>query len=147
MKWIYYPEFEQFSPVHLYEVIKLRQDVFIIEQDCIYDDLDRLDMKASHLLLFEDEALAGYLRILPAGVKFDETSIGRIVIPLQKRNTGIGKQLVEKGMQMVLESGVNEIRIEAQHHLEGFYENLGFNTQSEPYDVDGIPHIEMLFKK
>lgn len=125
----------------------MRQDVFIIEQDCIYDDLDRLDMQASHLLLFEEEELAGYLRILPAGTKFNEVSIGRIVIPFQKRNSGTGKLLVEKGMQIVLESGIHEIRIEAQQHLEGFYKNLGFQTKSAPYDVDGIPHIEMLFKK
>ena len=147
MKWIYYPEFEQFNPVHLYEVIKLRQDVFIIEQDCIYDDLDLLDLQASHLLLFDSERLAGYLRILPAGVKFNEVSIGRIVIPLEKRNTGTGKRLVEKGIQLALEAGATKIRIEAQHHLEGFYENLGFKTESKPYDVDGIPHIEMLLTR
>lgn len=147
MNWIYYPEFEQFSPVHLYEVLKLRQDVFIIEQDCIYDDLDRLDYKASHLLLFDEDELAGCLRILPAGTKFEEVSIGRIVIPKSKRNTGTGKLLVDEGIRLVLKTGEKKIRIEAQQYLEGFYGNLGFKIQSAPYDVDGIPHIEMLLEK
>lgn len=146
MNWIHYQSIEQFTPNHLYAVLKLRQEIFIIEQDCIYPDIDELDPHSEHLLLFDEKSeLIGYLRIVPAGMKFQEVSLGRIIVDMSHRGTGLGKRIVKKGMELVLKKGEDSIRIEAQHHLENFYSELGFKTTSKPYDVDGIPHIEMLY--
>lgn len=145
MNWIHYQSLSQFTPEHLYLVLKLRQEIFIIEQDCIYPDIDELDLVSEHLLLFKENRLVGYLRIVPAGEKFKEISLGRIIIDKSKRGSGLGRYLVEEGMKTVFEKGHNSIRIEAQTHLENFYSDLGFKTTSKPYDLDGIPHSEMLY--
>lgn len=145
MNWIHYQSLSQFSPEHLYSVLKLRQDIFIIEQDCIYPDIDELDPVSEHLLLLKKNKLIGYLRIVPAEKKFKEVSLGRIAIDMSERGTGLGRLLVKKGMKIVLERGYHSIRIEAQTHLVEFYSGLGFKTTSKPYDLDGIPHSEMLY--
>lgn len=147
MNWILYNNFDEFIAEHLYEVLKLRQEVFVIEQDCIYPDLDDYDKGSSHLLLMDDGRLIGYLRILPPGLKFKEVSIGRIVTPIDLRGTGTGKKLVSKGLDIVFESGEDNVRIEAQLHLENYYKKFGFITDSKPYDLDGIQHIEMVMQK
>lgn len=145
MKWKLYKLFEDFSPQHLYEVLKLRQEIFVIEQKCIYDDIDGLDPDSEHLLLFKpDNNLIGYLRIVPAGIKFEEYSLGRIAIDKSYRRKGLGKNLVMKGVEIVSEAGVQSIRIEAQAHLEKFYTDIGFKTVSDVYEVDEIPHIQMI---
>ncbi len=146
MNWIHYQSFSQFSPVHLYSVLKLRQEVFIIEQNCIYPDIDELDLDSEHLLLLDEKNnLIGYLRIVPPGKKFKEVSLGRIIVDIQLRGTGLGQLLVKKGMELISKNREISIRIEAQSHLEKFYSELGFKTTSKPYDVDGISHIEMLY--
>lgn len=145
MKWKLYSSFEDFTPHHLYAVLKLRQNIFIIEQNCIYDDIDGLDPESMHLLLLEpDESLIGYLRIVPSGVKFDEFSLGRIAVRQSHRRKGIGKDLVQKGIEIVSETGAQSIIIEAQAHLENFYGDIGFKTVSEIYEVDEIPHLQMI---
>lgn len=145
MKWKVYKTFDDFSPRHLYDVLKLRQDIFIIEQNCIYNDIDGLDAYSEHLLLLEpDETMIGYLRIVPAGIKFKECSLGRIAIEKSNRGKGFGKNLVEKGIKILYETGAHDIRIEAQAHLENFYKDIGFTTVSEVYEVDEIPHLQMI---
>lgn len=145
MNWIHYSSFNEFTPHHLYNVLKLRQEIFIIEQECIYNDIDGLDDKSEHLLLLEqDESLVGYLRIVPAGIKFDECSLGRIVINQKHRGRGIGKKLVQRGIEIVYKSDFRTIRIEAQAHLEKFYKSIGFQTVSNIYSVDEIPHLQMV---
>lgn len=145
MRWIFYKSLEDFNPTYLYDVLKLRQDVFIIEQKCIYDDIDDKDKTSQHLLLVDDfDQLIGYLRIVPKGKKFDEYSLGRIVVSSTHRNKGVGKLLVEKGISMVRSMGEDQIRIEAQAHLEQFYAGLGFQTDSDVYSVDDIPHLQMV---
>lgn len=145
MKWKLYSSFEDFSPRHLYEVLKLRQNIFIIEQNCIYDDIDGLDPDSEHLLLLEpNESLVGYLRIVPSGVKFEEHSLGRIAVHKSHRRKGVGRNLVLKGIEIVSETGAQSIKIEAQAHLENFYGDIGFETVSEIYEVDEIPHLQMI---
>ncbi|CAN5181488.1 GNAT family N-acetyltransferase [soil metagenome] len=145
MNWILYHNITEFEPAHLYEVLKLRQDIFIIEQNCIYDDIDGLDYDSAHLLLHgDDDTLIGYLRLVPAGKKFDELSLGRIAIKKEYRGKGYGKNLIKKGLAIAKKWGETSIRIEAQAHLVNYYANLGFKTNSETYDVDGIPHIQMM---
>lgn len=139
--------FDELTPQLLYSAIKLRQDVFIIEQDCIYDDLDNLDQKCDHLFMIIDGKTAGYSRIVPPGIKFKESSIGRIIIATDFRSQKLGYTLVKKSITETLKLYPgNDIRIEAQAHLENFYNNLDFHTTSKSYDVDGIPHIQMLLK-
>lgn len=143
-------EFGQLTAGDLYQVMKLRQQVFVVEQHCIYEDLDDLDEGAWHLIGWRVETggsrtIDAYLRVLGPGVRYKEFSMGRIVVSQGARGTGLGKELVAKGISLISEklSG-NAIRISAQHHLEGFYSEYGFERISEPYDEDGILHIEML---
>lgn len=145
MNWILYRSISEYEPVHLYEVVKLRQDIFIIEQNCIYDDIDGLDYVSAHLLLLgDDNNLIGYLRLVPAGKKFEELSLGRIAIKKKYRGKGLGTILIKKGLAIAKNWGETSVRIEAQAHLEKYYADLGFKTTSEIYDVDGIPHIQMM---
>lgn len=145
MTWTYYSSFDELTPDHLYEILKLRQDIFIIEQNCIYDDIDGLDKESEHLLLHNtSDCLIGYLRIVPPQIKFDEYSLGRIAIKSDNRGKGLGKMIVEKGIEAVQASGARDIRIEAQAHLVNFYENVGFRSISAAYDIDGIPHLQMI---
>ena len=103
MQWKHIARFSDFSPSDLYEALKLRQDVFIIEQDCIYGDLDGIDLQSEHLLLFEDGLLAGYSRIVPAGLKFAVPSIGRIVVRHELRGRNLGRKLVKKSIEIIRE--------------------------------------------
>lgn len=150
MHWIYYNQFSEFDVIRLYEVLKLRQDIFIIEQNCIYDDIDGLDEFCSHLLMYsENNKLTGYLRIVPAGKKFNQVSLGRIVVRKNSRGKGLGKNLIKKGLSLAktYQDSGSAIMIEAQAHLEEYYQELGFKTISERYDVDDIPHLQMVFDK
>ena len=144
MTWTFYSSFDDFTPQNLYDVLKLRQDIFIIEQECIYDDIDGLDDRSQHLILIDEDKIVGYLRIVPPGIKYDEYSLGRILVDQRNRNRGLGKKVVEKGIEIVKSEGARAIRIEAQAHLENFYKDLGFRSVSEIYSVDDIPHLQML---
>lgn len=146
MNWFYYKTFSDIPAMHLYALLKLRQDVFIIEQNCIYDDIDGLDPDSFHLLGFVDGRLAVYARIVPPGKKFREVSIGRIVVHSNFRNHGYGKEIVQKSLQILKENGQADVRIEAQAHLQKFYESMGFSKVGNEYDVDGIRHIQMILQ-
>ncbi|MEX0771211.1 MAG: GNAT family N-acetyltransferase [Balneolaceae bacterium] len=138
-------DFYELSPGLLYDLLKLRQDVFIVEQKSIYPDLDGLDEVCGHLTGLDGEQLAAYLRIVPPGEKYKEPSLGRIIVAGGYRGNKIGYELVRKGLDFAEKSyGKVPIRIEAQAHLEKFYSRLGFRVMTEPFDSDGIPHIEML---
>ncbi len=143
MNWVLYHGFEKFPADELYAVLKLRQDVFIIEQTCIYDDIDGLDSTSTHLLLKEGDLLVAYSRLVPADKKFDEISIGRIVVNRSFRGQGLGRKIIKKSMDLSSETGHSSVRIEAQAHLLEFYESLGFVSAGEIYDLDGIPHLQM----
>jgi len=143
MIWKIIYEFNQFEAIDLYMVLKLRQDIFIIEQNCIYDDIDSLDIISTHLLLYDNETLAGYCRIVPEGEKFNAPSIGRVVINPKYRSLGKGKELMNKALDLLKDQNESTVVIEAQLYLERFYESLGFVKRSDPYEVDGITHILM----
>lgn len=143
MKQIICNTFNQLTTQQLYDVLKLRQDVFIIEQNCIYEDIDRLDMEAAHLLLTDGDYLVACSRIVPAGKKYGEPSIGRIVTSPDRRGEGHGREIVKLSMEYLRNRGENRVRIEAQAHLQTFYAGFGFSPDGEVFDLDGIPHIEM----
>lgn len=143
MNWKYITQFDKLEPIDLYNFLKLRQDIFIIEQNCIYDDIDSIDQECEHLMLYENDILVAYSRIAPEKRKFDCTSIGRIVVNRHYRGKGVGRQMIKKVIQIIQERGEKLIKIEAQEYLQNFYESLDFIKISDPYDVDGIKHIAM----
>ena len=134
--------FAALSGRQVYAISVLRERVFVVEQNCVYLDADGLDLDSRHLWA-ESEAgeIVAYLRVVPAGMKFDEISIGRVITAPEARGTGLGRELMRRGITAV---GAKTIRIGAQAHLEKFYGELGFVRASDEYDEDGIPHIEML---
>jgi ElaA protein len=145
-KWKTFPEL---TLDELYELLAIRQEVFVVEQRSIYQDADGYDRGAHHLLgtLGEPEApvLAAYLRVLPPELKYPEVSFGRVVIAPSVRRQGRGKELVEKGLAFIeTHYPRTPIRIGAQQYLRRFYEGFGFRAVGDVYDEDGIPHIDML---
>ena len=144
-----FSSFKDLGPADLYEVLAQRQQVFILEQTCLYPDIDGLDPVAHHLLgwrTVEDKRqLVAYLRVLGPGVKYDEMSLGRVITTQAARGSGAGRALLARGIDCAeaLYPG-HRIRIGAQQYLEQFYQSFGFVTVSAPYDEDGIQHIDML---
>ncbi len=139
--------FSKLSSTHIYDVLRLRQQVFVIEQNCIYDDIDNSDQKALHLLLYDKNELAGYLRIFEPGVKFKDTTIGRIVVSKKFRGRDIGKKIINHGIELAFQQfPSSSIRIEAQNALSNYYSKYGFISEGEVYVVDGIDHIQMVLK-
>ena len=137
--------FDEMSAGLLYAILALRSQVFVVEQNAVYTDIDGLDQQALHCCLFDGETLAGYSRIFAAGIKFDEASVGRIVLAADFRGKGLGRELIRFSMDELKRIyGNASVRIEAQQHLRGFYESLGFVVVSEPYDWGGIPHLKMV---
>lgn len=145
VRW-YRRRFDDLSPRDLYDAMNLRQRVFSIEQNCVYLDADYLDIDADHLLgRNANGELVAYLRIVHPGRKYIESSIGRVITAPEARGTGLGKELMRQGMEWIAEKYPDQgVRISAQHHLERFYMEFGFRAVGEPYDEDGIPHVEML---
>ena len=132
--------FDELSARELYAITQLRERVFVVEQACVYLDADGADLVSRHLWAEAGGELHAYLRLVPAGVKFPEVSIGRVIVAPAARGTGLGKELMERG---IAAANGAPIRIGAQAHLEKFYGELGFVRASELYDEDGIPHVEM----
>lgn len=141
-------EWKSFTELHrdqLYEILKFRQEIFVVEQKSWYLDADDLDQISLHLLVRNKENLIGYLRLTPPEKKYIETSIGRVSIHFEHRGEGLGDQLLTMGIEKGKEVyGSGSFRISAQEYLISYYENHGFKAQGSPYDEDGIPHVEML---
>ena len=141
--------FNDLSVADLYQVLQQRQDVFILEQACFYNDFDGFDQDAHHLLgwisINEKRQLGAYMRILAPGAKYTEMSLGRVLTSRAARGSGIGRALLTQGIAHAERlHPVHRIRIGAQRYLEKFYTGFGFVTFSEPYDEDGISHVDML---
>ena len=141
-KWL---RFDQLSVNQLYAMLQVRQEVFVVEQNCIYLDADGVDQHSWHLMAMKEEAVLAYCRVVDPGIKYDELSIGRVLTAQSARGTGLGKILLQNAIDNIEHNiGAVPIRISAQQYLEKYYLGFGFKTVSEPYDEDGIPHIEML---
>ncbi|AOS79176.1 MULTISPECIES: GNAT family N-acetyltransferase [Hydrogenophaga] len=137
--------FDELSAREVYELMRLRSEVFVVEQRCVYLDADGADPGCWHLMGEDGDELQAYARLVPAGLKFAEASIGRVVCDPSTRGTGLGHALMREAVERVRALwGPGPIRIGAQAHLEGFYRQHGFLPDGAPYDEDGIPHIEML---
>lgn len=139
--------FKDLSNTELYSILKLRQEVFIVEQNCPYLDNDGKDIYAHHLMGKAGNDLVAYSRLLPPNISYEEVSIGRVVTATKHRGKDFGKLLMEKSIEELEKIyGHVPIRIGAQAYLKKFYEGFGFEDLNEPYMEDGIPHMIMLRK-
>ena len=144
MDWIC-KSFNELTVGELYAVLQLRNMVFVVEQNCIYQDADDKDQYSYHLMCWDGHLLIAYTRILPAGISYAESSIGRVVVLPGARKNGAGKRLMEITIEkLLILFGRVPIKIGAQLYLKKFYESLGFQQCSDIYLEDGIQHIEML---
>jgi ElaA protein len=146
MNWVV-KKFSELSSDELYEILKLRSEVFVVEQECIYEDCDGKDKKSYHLFAEQNGEILVYLRILEKGVSYSEISIGRVLSNKKYRGRGFAKQMMLRAIEFIERYLMeNEIRISAQVYLLNFYSSFGFVKVSDVYLEDDIPHIEMLYK-
>ncbi len=147
LQWTYTPYAELSTDV-LYQILHLRSKVFVVEQNCVYLDMDNKDQFCWHLCGWDNQTLVAYARIIPPSICFDEASIGRVITHPDHRKKQYGKQLMETAIDKTLaQFNVQQIRIGAQCYLIDFYSQLGFQIAGEEYIEDGIPHVEMLLSR
>lgn len=138
--------FSELNCTELYTILQLRSEVFVVEQNCVYQDIDGKDQKAIHILGIVNKELVAYLRIFKPGDYFENASIGRVVVHSTQRKKGFAKEIMEASITFLLEEEkVSKIELSAQLYLEKFYKDLGFKPISASYLEDGIPHIRMVF--
>tara|TARA_R110001583_G_scaffold17014_15_gene69370 strand:- start:300 stop:743 length:444 start_codon:yes stop_codon:yes gene_type:complete len=138
-------KFSELKLEELYRILQLRSEVFVVEQDCVYQDLDGKDEKALHVLGFKNDKIIAYTRIFKPGLYFDEASIGRVVVAKNERDYKYGHDIMKASIEAVKDYfNISEIKISAQCYLNKFYSNLGFKKVGEEYLEDGIPHIAMI---
>lgn len=140
-------EFNQLSLEELYRILQLRSEIFVVEQNCVYQDLDYKDQKSLHVFGVKKDKIIAYTRIFKPGDYFKEASIGRVVVDKKERKNKYGHDLIKASIKAVQDKfSTSEITISAQVYLKKFYESHGFHKIGEEYLEDGIPHIEMLRK-
>ena len=145
IKWLL-KKFNELTPYELYAILQLRSEVFVVEQNCVYLDMDNKDQQSYHLMGLNDSGnLIAYTRLVPPGVIYEHPSIGRVITSPSARRTGAGKELMKKSIDTCYELfGGQPIKIGAQLYLEKFYNELGFKKCSDVYLEDGIEHIYMI---
>lgn len=144
LDWRWYA-WRQLPPDVLHAFLKLRSDIFVVEQNCVFSDMDGRDPACEHLCGFEGETLVAYLRLVPPGLKSPEAALGRLVVLKSQRGKGHSHRAIELGLVRCAERypGI-AVRIQAQAHLAGFYGSLGFQPTGTEYLEDGIPHVDMV---
>ena len=134
--------FRELTLDELYELLRIRSEVFVVEQDCVYQDLDYDDQASLHLWLCDGDKIVALCRVCPAGTHMEEVSIGRVITT--ERGKGYGKKIMLEGIAAAREHfQAKVIEIEAQEYAKAFYEQVGFRQSSDPFILDGIPHIRM----
>ena len=140
-------QFHQLTVDELYGILKLRAEVFVVEQDCAYQDLDGKDSLACHMFLKDGDEVVAVLRILPENVAFEDMAIGRVVVSEKYRGRGIAKKIMKNAIDYITtDLGMDKIRLSGQAYLIRFYEDLGFRKVSDVYLEDGIDHFEFLYE-
>ena len=140
--------FKELTTNELYDLLQLRSEVFVVEQDCVYQDIDGKDQKAYHVLGYKQGQLVAYTRVFKAGDYFEQGSIGRVIVKLNERSHSYGYDIMQSSINLLRDNlGINDIKISAQTYLKRFYNNLNFKEVGEEYLEDGIPHIAMLYVK
>jgi ElaA protein len=139
--------FTELTGEQVYAILRLRQQVFVVEQRCAYLDLDNLDQQATHMLGVRGKELVAYQRCLAPGLSYPESALGRIVVSASMRGRQLGRELVQRGIEHNLSRWPGSgIRINAQAHLQDYYGALGFAAEGGEYLEDGIPHRQMLYR-
>lgn len=137
-------KFTELTTTELYEILQIRSEVFVVEQDCVYQDLDGKDQKSLHVIGFKEDKIVAYSRIFKPGDYFQNASIGRVVVSISERKFGFGHDLMKASIKAIENQyQVVDITISAQVYLQKFYESHGFFKIGESYLEDGIPHIRM----
>jgi len=137
--------FHELTTQELYNILQLRSEVFVVEQNCIYQDIDEKDQKAIHVFSTENNKTIAYSRIFNEGEYFENPSIGRVVVKKEKRGIELGKKIMVEGAKYIKETFTNKkIEISAQKYLKDFYSELGYEFTGNEYLEDGIPHIRMI---
>ena len=140
-------EFTELTTEELYEILKLRAEVFVVEQNCPYQDLDDKDQSSYHLFLEDNGQIIAVLRILPENIAYKEMAIGRLIVKKSYRGKGISRKMMVRAMEFITEDlGKEKIRLSGQAYLSDFYQSLGFEKVSEMYLEDGIEHFEFLYE-
>jgi len=143
----FFKKFNELSPDELYGILQLRAEVFVVEQNCVYNDLDGRDRMAYHLFLKNDDEMVAALRILPEDVAFEDMAIGRLIVKRQYRGRKIAWKMMKKAIDYIINDLNKErIRLSGQAYLVEFYEGLGFHKVSDVYLEDGIDHFEFLYE-
>lgn len=138
-------KFSELTPYELYALLQLRNEVFVVEQNCVFQDADDKDQDSYHLLGYMDKDLVAYTRLMPANIIYKEPSIGRVVTSPSVRGSGAGKELMQQSINIAYDLfGIVPIKIGAQLYLKTFYQSFGFTQIGDGYIEDGIPHICML---
>lgn len=146
MKFEFKP-FAELSIEELYEILHLRAEIFVVEQNCVYNDLDGLDKSAVHQFIKKDGEIVAYSRLLKPGTRFSEYSIGRVVVKQSERGIGLGIEMINAAKTFIInEWKATKIKISAQKYLRKFYEDLDFEVVTDEYLEDGIPHFGMIFQ-
>lgn len=142
--WILKP-FDSLTVNELYAILRLRSEVFVVEQNCVFQDMDKKDQQCHHMMGWKGNLLAAYTRLVPPGISYEQASIGRVVTSPLARGGGLGKTLMEKSMEELTNLyGPGIIKIGAQLYLKKFYQSFGFKQIDDIYDEDGIDHIHMI---
>lgn len=137
--------FKELSIDELYAILQLRSEVFVVEQNCVYQDIDNKDQKAIHIMGYKNDQLVAYTRLFKPDDYFENASIGRVLVKAGERHLRYGYDIMEASIKVIEETyKETKIKISAQTYLKRFYNNLGFEEVGEPYLEDGIPHIGML---
>jgi len=137
--------FQQLTTKELYDLLQLRSEVFVVEQNCVYQDIDGKDQKALHILGIKDQKIVAYTRVFGPGDYFEEASIGRVMVSKEERQYKYGYDIMEASVKAVKDYFKStKIKLSAQVYLKNFYNNLGFIAVGEEYLEDGIPHIIMV---
>lgn len=139
-------KFEELDNKELYNILKIRNEVFVVEQNCIYQDCDDFDYKAYHMYLQDEEGMYAYIRIFDKDIIYDNYAcFGRVLVTKRHRGEQIGRELVARAVEFIKdELKINNIKISAQEYLTKFYGSFGFEVNSEVYMEDDIPHIQMI---
>lgn len=144
IEWVH-KKFEELNPYELYAILRLRSEVFVVEQNCVFLDMDNNDQHCYHLMGLVNNELAAYTRLVPPGNIYEQPSIGRVVTSPSVRRSGIGQALMLRSIELIIQLYGNlPIKIGAQLYLKTFYESFGFQKTSDVYLEDGIPHIYMI---
>lgn len=140
--------FDELSVKELYEILRLRSEVFVVEQECVYQDCDGNDRDAYHVYAEQNGVTQGCLRILQRGQTFDTAAIGRVAVRAEYRGKGLARRMMEEALCLLCDVlGENIVKLSAQVYVEDFYKSVGFRPVSEPYLEEGIPHVDMEYRR